>query len=60
MCYGMNCRYEQVGGENWGACNKPSMQGKPGSSCFEEEDEEIDDNGLDDIDPGYDGILGEG
>ena len=40
MCYS-NCPYEVWGGDNWGDCAKPSMQGKPGAHCYDNEEGEV-------------------
>jgi hypothetical protein len=42
MCYS-NCPYEQYGGDSWGDCEKPSMQGTERAHCYDpsEEDEDI-------------------
>ena len=42
MCYG-NCPYEITGGDQWGDCGKPSMQGTELAHCYEPpEDEEAE------------------
>lgn len=43
MCY-TNCPFECVGGERWGGCSTPSMQGSERSHCRDESDEEPDED----------------
>lgn len=38
-CYS-NCPYEVYGGDSWGDCAKPSMQGTALAHCHEEGDPE--------------------
>lgn len=60
MCCYSNCPYEVWGGDNWGDCANPKMMGTAKSHCRDDEQGEAIDPDDDDIDPGYDGILGKG